>query len=84
MLYVAPTLTEQEKKERWLKMEVVVDYKEFDCVDCHVHVFTWADDPRTRCAVCSWIKQMPNITPEEEAEIRVITCTPILEKNNDN
>jgi|GEM_PF-6727117 hypothetical protein len=69
----------------YLKMwkEDIVDYREFDCAVCHCHVYTWADDTRNTCAVCSWIKQMPGITPEEEAEIRVITATPILEKEND-
>jgi hypothetical protein len=77
MLYDAPSL---KQRDHWYKTGESMDYKEFDCVDCHAHVFTWADDTRTRCAVCSWIKQMPNITQEEEDEIRVITATPILEK----
>jgi hypothetical protein len=61
----------------------VVNYKEFDCIDCHCHVYTWMDDPRDRCAVCTWIYMQPNLTKSEIAEIRLITATPILEKNDD-
>jgi hypothetical protein len=58
-------------------------FKEFDCDTCHVHVYTWPNDDRTKCAVCLWISNLKDITPEQEAEIRMITATPILEKNDD-
>jgi hypothetical protein len=77
-------LTSKEKLERWLKLEVVVDYREFDCIDCHCHVYSWMDDPRDRCAVCTWIYMQPDLTKKEIAEIRLITATPILEKNDEN
>jgi hypothetical protein len=77
-------LTEQEKRERWLKMEVILDHREFDCIDCNCHVYTWSDDTRERCAVCTWIHNIPDMTPEHEAEIRVLTATPILPKYRDD
>jgi hypothetical protein len=79
-----PPLTEQEKKERWFKMSMTLEPREFDCIDCNAHVYTWADDNAVRCLVCTWIHSMPNITPEEEAEIRVMTATPILQKYRDD
>jgi hypothetical protein len=76
-------LTSKEKLERWLKLEVVVDYREFDCIDCNAHVYTWTDDTRERCAVCTWIHNLPDLTQAEIDEIRVLTATPILEKKNE-
>lgn len=67
-------------------MEIMSDthYKEFICDTCHCHVFTWSDDNRTKCAVCYWIATLDDITPEQEAEIRVMTATPILNKYRDD
>jgi hypothetical protein len=76
-------LTEQEKKERWLKMEVTLEPKEFDCLDCGVHVYSWADDEAECCLVCTWIRSIPDITPDQEAEIRLMTATPKMEKKCD-
>jgi len=59
-----------------------MEAREFDCIDCHCTVYTWIDDTRERCAVCQWIKDQPNLTKEEIVEIRIITATPIREKNN--
>jgi hypothetical protein len=61
-----------------------LDPREFDCIDCHVHVYTWADDEAERCLVCTWIHSMPDLTPEEEAEIRLMTATPIMEKKTND
>lgn len=72
-LWSAPTIWEEN-----------VSHREFDCDTCHAHVYTWADDNRTKCAVCWWISSLKNITPEEEAEIRIMTATPILDKYRDD
>ena len=74
-------LNEKEKSERWLKM--TIEPSEFDCIDCHAHVYSWADRIGNRCAVCQWIHDMPYLTEKEIAEIRLITATPILEVDND-
>jgi hypothetical protein len=55
---------------------------EFDCIDCNVHVYSWAGRVADRCAVCQWIHDQPNLTKEEVEEIRVLTITPILEKED--
>jgi hypothetical protein len=57
---------------------------EFDCIDCNVHVYAWATSNRKRCMVCQWIYDTPNLTKEQIAEIRVMTATPILEKEDGN
>jgi hypothetical protein len=57
--------------------------EEFDCIDCHAHVYSWADRVGKRCAVCQWIHDMPYLTEEQIAEIRLMTATPILEVDND-
>jgi hypothetical protein len=60
-------------------------FREFYCIDCHGKIFSWADDLlQQRCAVCKWIYDQPNLTKEEIAEIRILTCTPILEKEDDD
>jgi hypothetical protein len=53
---------------------------EFDCIDCHVHVYAWMGSNKTRCAVCQWIHDQPNLTQDEIDEIRIMTGTPILEE----
>jgi Zn-finger protein len=70
-------------------------HEEFECEDCHCRVFRWPLIPKPesgikhsafngdRCAVCQWIHDQPNLTEKEIAEIRLITATPILEKNDD-
>ena len=65
-----------------MERSTTLDPREFDCKVCHVHVYTWADDTRELCAVCTWISNIEDITPEQEAEIRLLTCTPILENDN--
>jgi hypothetical protein len=65
-------------------MENSMDHhREFECLDCHCTVYSWDFNLlRQRCAVCTWIKEQPNLTKEQIAEIRVLTATPILDKNN--
>lgn len=61
-------------------MGASLDPHEFDCADCGCHVYTWADDESTRCLVCTWIASLPNLTEAEEAEIRMMTATPVKVK----
>lgn len=65
-------------------MGTSLEPREFDCDTCNVHVYTWADDTRTKCAVCYWISNLKNLTPEDEQEIRTMTGTPILPKYIDD
>jgi hypothetical protein len=57
--------------------------REFDCIDCHTHVYSWDNNNRERCAVCTWIHDQPNLTKEQITEIRILTATPILDKDDD-
>jgi hypothetical protein len=60
------------------------NHREFECLDCHCIVLVWMGNLLCqRCAVCTWIHDQPNLTKEQIAEIRVLTATPILEKNDD-
>ena len=68
----------------FIEKEEVVDAREFDCIDCNSHVYTWSDDTRERCAVCTWIHNLPDLTQAEIDEIRVLTATPILQKYRDD
>jgi hypothetical protein len=53
---------------------------EFDCEDCGVHVYSWADDNAVCCLVCTWIRSMPDLTESQIAEIRTMTATPVKKK----
>jgi hypothetical protein len=55
----------------------------FNCIDCNIHVYAWGRPKNiVRCAVCQWIHDQPNLTQDEIDEIRVMTGTPILEKDD--
>jgi len=55
----------------------------FICIDCKSTVYSWCLDAvdieqvlvRERCAVCTWIHSMSDLTPEQVQEIRTMTAT---------
>jgi hypothetical protein len=51
---------------------------EFDCIDCNVHVYSWAGRINDRCMVCQWIYDQPELTQKEIDEIRFMTGTPLF------
>jgi len=89
MLDVNSTRTKRRPVEDFWAPRSGRKMETFTCIDCNCIVYSYpivrpgfVSYIRDRCSVCQWIHDIPNITKEQEAEIRLMTATPILEKED--
>jgi hypothetical protein len=56
---------------------------EFTCIVCNALVYYYGENnPPQRCMVCQWIHNQPELTQDQIDEIRIMTATPILDKED--